>query len=165
MPVTLTARSCFCYLCRHLRSSAFIAGCCYRPLPGQVPHACGQERTRIPYPFPPCPALPPQRMRKIWRCHFTRTGTGVPVVGLNFFFFNQTAWLIQLEDTVRQVVLNGSYCGSLKCEPTENDRETYCTHRHRLPTSETRLCLRRGKDTIQREDRVVTMNIALGGWQ
>lgn len=68
-----------------------------------------------------------------------------------FLLFLKKNYVVdKLEETLRQVVLNGSYCGSLKCEPAENDRDTYCIHKHRLSASETKLWLRQRKDTIQR---------------
>lgn len=91
-------------------------------------------------------SLPSQRMKMI-----PGATSAAQTRVLSFFLKNYV--VDKLEETLRQVVLNGSYCGSLKCEPTENDRDTYCIHKHRLPASETKLWLRLSKDTIQREDR------------
>lgn len=111
----------------------------------------GGRRARVPHRFPPLLSRPPQSAKKIQRCHFTSTDTRLLAVGFSFFKKNYV--VDKLEETLRQVVLNGSYCGSLKYEPTENDRDAYCIHKHRLPASETKLWLRLGKGTIQREDR------------
>lgn len=45
-------------------------------------------------------------------------------VGGWFLLFLKNYVVDKLEETLRQVVLNGRYCSSLKCESTENDRDT-----------------------------------------
>lgn len=147
LPITLTA--CFLFLLplfRHLRSSTFISGC-HGPQSQQVLQ--GQRKAYIPHSFfPISPFTENEDDSEVpLQLHRHRFAGGW------FLLFKKNYVVDKLEETLRQVVLNGSYCGSLKCEPTVNDRDTYCIHKHRLPASETKLGLRLGKDTIQREDR------------
>lgn len=107
---------------------------CYGPLSQQVLQ--GSRGAYIPRFFPLLLSLPPQKMKKIQGATST---TQTRVCRWFVFSFFKNYVVDKLEETLRQVVLNGSYCGSLKCEPTENDRDTYCIHKHRLPASETKL--------------------------
>ena len=113
-----------------------------------VPAGRAGKLERLPSSSLPLPSLPPQRMKKTQRCHFNCTD--LLVVGVSFLKKKKNYVVDKLEEILRQVVLNGSYCGSLKCEPVENDRDTYCIHKHCLSASETKPQLRQRQGTIQR---------------
>ena len=146
IPVTLTA--CFLFLLPVFicpRSSSFITGCC-GPLSQQVVQ--GSWSVYLPHLFLSHPSL-----HREWRRFRDATSTAQTQIYwlLVSPFLKKTNYVVdKLEEILRQVVLNGSYCGSLKCEPVENDRDTYCIHKHCLSASETKPQLRQRQGTIQR---------------
>lgn len=151
--IPITLKACFLFLLplfRHCGSSTFISGC-YRPLSAG---SAGTTKS-LHSSFRPFSPISPSTENE--EDSEVLLATSVVQTQVCWWLVSSVLFLNyvvdKLKETLRQVLLNSSYCGSLKCEPTENDRDTHCIHEHRLLASETELCLRLGKDTIQSEDR------------